>query len=96
MAPSKRAKLQHNEEVTKLERQLFQSKEPELEDFRICPELFLNLRRVQGRDKSIRYTDGKAGAGFTSTRMAMITDTTFKELPANDMRREYWDVVRSK
>jgi len=96
MGPAKRAKLLHDENVTKLEAKLLAAKEPLLEDLRICPELFLNLRRLQGRDKSIRYTDGKQGAGFTSTRMTMITDKTFKELPANDMRREYWDVVRSK
>lgn len=42
------------------------------------------------------FSDGRAGAGFTSTRIATVTEQTNRELTNDEMRKDYIHLVKSK
>ena len=62
----------------------------------IDPKTYIDYRKKEGSKVHSSITEGVTSSGLTSTRVGPMTDNKLRQLSDDELRKEYFHLVRSR
>lgn len=71
-------------------------KNPLAKDFRIDPKAYIQLKRLEVKNKHTSHTEGKTSSSFTSTSLTPTTQNEFRVKSDEELRKEFYQLIKSR
>ena len=105
----KRIKTQEGEEEDKEEKKQPQKpaqprmfvnplklKNPQPKDFRLDPKAYIQLKKIEEKNRHSAHTEGKTASSFTSTSLTPVLTNEFRQKSDEEIRKEYYQLIKSR
>ena len=70
--------------------------QPSFESLKVDPMTYIEYKKSLGTKVHSTSTEGQASSGFTSTKMQPITQNKLRTLSDDEIRKDFYHLVRSR
>lgn len=71
-------------------------KNPQPKDFRLDTKAFIQLRKIDEKNRHSSHTEGKTSSSFTSTSLTPTLKNDFRQKSDDEIRKEFYQLVKSR